>query len=180
MITPGCVGLSAKRTGFYPKAVRFFTQSNYSHVFVIAHDYYNKQQVFEVNLEAGLRGFESEYIQKNNDSYEIYKPIKATDKEIYKAVSETFHYCNGVTYGFLQIPWFAFRAIFRVFGIELHRNWFPWGGICSEMPLIYLKLINKEYAQAFAHLTENECSPQDIAAVVESRTDLFQFITERK
>lgn len=180
MIRPGDIGLSAKRTGWYPAAVRFFTRSKYSHVFIVMPEYLGEMQILESNLEVGLRGFTAEYIEKNADAYRIYRPIKANESEIYRACAQTFAQCNGNVYGFLQIPWFAARSICAIFGITLTRNWFPWGQICSEVPDIFLDILNKEYKNAFSEFGENETSPEDIAKVIESRPDLFQFVMERK
>lgn len=179
MIRPGDIGLGAKRKGFYPSAVRWFTKSKYSHVFLICHEYYEQLQVFEVDLKVQTVPFNKEYVEKNDDSYVIYRPIRATESEIYNAAKLVHNTRAGGLYGFLQIPWFAVRSILQKVGIHLKRNWFPSNDICSEMPLIYLKALNKEYAGAFFLLTENETSPQDIAKIVESRPDLFEFVTER-
>lgn len=180
MIKPGDIGLGAKRKGFYPSAVRWFTNSKYSHVFLICHEYYEQLQVFEVDLKVQTVPFNKEYVEKNDDSYRIYRPIRATESKIYSALKLVHNTRAGSLYGFLQIPWFAVRSILQKFGISLKKNWFPANDICSEMPLIYLKSLNSVYLEAFSHLTENETSPQDIASVVESRPDLFEFVLERE
>lgn len=177
MIKPGDLGLSAKRKGWYPAAVRFFTQSKYSHIFIIADEYYGQIQVIETNLNVTTTSFKKEYEKKNADSFVVFRPIKTTQSEIHDALHYIHGAYSGDTYGFLQVPWFAYRAIMRVFGFKPKYNWFPAGQICSETPLEYLKLI---YADAFSHLTPNECSPEDIAKVVEGRPDLFMFVMERK
>lgn len=180
MIRPGDIGLGAKRSGFYPKAVRFFTKSKYSHVFMVIHPIYGELSVLETDLKVQCVSFDKEYGSgKNADKYKIFRPIAANESELYNALRYTYATHAGDVYGFFQIPWFAYRAILSLFGITVSRNWFPDGQICSETPLIYLQNINSKYKKAFDHLTPNETSPEDIAKVVESRPDLFQFITER-
>jgi hypothetical protein len=146
---------------------------------LICHEYYGELQVFEVDLKVQTVPFNKEYVEKNDDSYRIYRPIRATESEIYSALKFVHNTRAGSLYGFLQIPWFAARSILQKIGIHLKKNWFPANDICSEMPLVYLVLINEEYRAAFAHLSENETSPEDIAKVVENRLDLFEFVTER-
>jgi hypothetical protein len=41
----------------------------------------------------------------------------------------------GKEYGFLQLPWFVYRRIGELFGINMRKkkNWVPGGQICSEL-----------------------------------------------
>lgn len=179
MIKPGDIGLSNKRKGWYPAAVRFFTRSKFSHVFIVGHEFYNELTVIEADLKVQVVPFKKEYIEKNADAYKIYRPKLASQKEIYKALAKTYQSAAGETYGFMQIPWFAVRSILGKFGIKLSHNWFPIGQICSETPVGYLKDLGQPYAVASINLTPNETSPEDIAKIILAREDLFEFITER-
>lgn len=180
MIQCGDIGISNRPTGWYPAGVRFFTRSKWSHTFIVANPYLERPTALEADLKVQLVDFEKEYIHKKADSWIVYEPIKASKEEKAHAAADTFRYYNGETYGFLQIPWFMFRAFLKWIGIgKTANNWFPGGVICSELVLYYLKALNEEYAQAFAHLDLDETSPQDIYSVVSSRLDLFRFKAAR-
>ena len=179
MIKQGDIGLSAKHHGWYPRLVRFFTKSKYSHVFVVADNFYGEPVVIETDLKVQVVPFKKEYIDKDADSYKIYRPAKARQREIYDAIAFMYQSNAGETYGFLQIPWFAARSILKKFGINLSKNWFPSGQICSETPVSYLQKLPEPYYSLFSKLTHNETSPQDIAAIIESRRDLFELVMER-
>ncbi len=167
--------------GFYSRAVRFFTKSLWSHCFVLADDYYGESAVLESDLKTQLVPFNKEYIEKEEDAYEIYSPVKASPEARSVAAEYTYFSTAGQTYGFLQIPWFAVRSILhKLFKRTLLENWFPAGVICSELLIVYLKALGGEYAEAFGHLKDNETSPEDIYKIVIQRKDLFSFIGERK
>lgn len=179
MIKPGDIGFGGKRKGFYPNAVRFFTKSRWSHCFVVMPPYLGNICVLEADLKVQLVTFQKEYVEKNADYYEIWRPIAATEDEIIAACEKTFRENTGEIYGFLQIPWFAIRSILSHLGISLSKNWFPSGEICSETQWEQFMNLGREYAKAFGIFSENECSPEDLYGVMKSRLDLFEFIGKR-
>jgi hypothetical protein len=179
MIIPGDIGFSGKRVGFYPNAVRFFTKSRWSHCFVVVPPVLGELSVLESEVNVVLRPWYSEYVEKNNDYYEIWRPIMAQEA-VYDACASLYKSDSGIIYGFMQIPFFAVRAILDLVGIHLKRNPFPGGEICSETHWRYIMNLGGEYEKALNGITENECSPQDIYEVVRNRPDLFEFVTERK
>lgn len=178
----GDVALSGQRSeGFYPKAVKFFTKSNWSHCFFIMNDVANKRTVLEADLKIQVVPFEKEYVEKEKDYYIIYRPIKATEEEKVKAADKIYLEYAGEIYGFMQIPWFVWDAFCDLIGWNSGKNWFPHGAICSEVLYDYLICLNDTYKQAFKHLNDkNRVSPEDIAKVIISRPDLFEFVLERK
>lgn len=179
MIRHGMIGFGGKRSGFYPNAVRFFTKSKWSHCFVVIPQVLGELSVIEADLKVQIVPFQKEYVEKNADYYEVWEPIYATDSDVYRATTDIFIKNAGEIYGFLQIPWFAWRAFMRIFGVKLRRNWFKDGEICSELLWSYLMELGPKYRNAFSILTEDECSPEDIYEIVLSRPDLFQFVTKR-
>lgn len=176
----GDIGISNRPTGWYPRSVRFFTRSKWSHTFILAPNYLEKVVALEADLKVQLVEFEKEYIEKEADSWLIFRPIAASLSERTYAAAETFRHYNGQTYGFLQILGMAIRITLRWIGISKNmRNLFPSGVICSELDLYYLQNLNEEYAKAFSHLTLDETSPDDIYKVIISRPDLFQLVASR-
>ncbi len=160
-----------KKLGFYSRAVRWFTNSKWSHCFYVAPPYMGELMVIETDLKIQVVPFHKEYVVKNADAFEVYTPSMASMDDRYLACSKAFKETAGQTYGFLSILWFALKMLFRA---GWKDNFFTDGVICSELLLIYLKNLGGPYADAFSHLTVNETSPQDIYEVVVFRPDLFQ------
>lgn len=164
-----------RKMGFYSKAVRYLTKSNWSHCFIGIADFYDAPAVLESDLKCQVVDFYSEYVTKNKDVYEIWRPIKASQELIRISTKQCYLNYAGETYGFLQIPWFAVRSILKWLKINhLSKNWFPDGIICSELVIEYLLFLDPEYYEAFKGLTPNETSPEDIYQIVINRPDLFE------
>ena len=180
MIISGDIGFGGKRKGWYPATVRWFTKSRWSHNFVVMPKYLGEQCVLEADLKVQLVTFQKEYVEKDADYYEIWRPKKATTKEIVEASAKLFRSDAGEIYGFMQIPWFAVRSLLAKIGIKLSKNWFPAGEICSETPWRFLYNLGGEYREKVELIGENECSPEDIFNIIKSNVDLFEFILERK
>lgn len=180
MVRAGDIGFGGKRKGFYPKAVRWFTFSRWSHNFVVTPPVFDSISVLEADLKVQIVPFEKEYIRKNVDYWEVWRPTRATESEIYRAVSAAFQAEAGNLYGFAQIVWFAVRQIARRLGIAFGgRNWFPEGSICSETLWQFLVALGGDYKAAFEGLGQNEVSPEDIYRIVKERPDLFTFVMEK-
>jgi len=181
MIISGDIGFAGKRKStFYSRAVKWFTKSRWSHNFVVMPKFIGELCVLEAEVNVVLRLFEKEYVEKNNDYYEVWRPKKATPKEIVDAARESFKTDAGEIYGFMQIPWFAARSLLSRVGINLSKNWFPSGEICSETLWGYLYNLGGEYRLEAEKLGENECSPQDLYDLVKKREDLFSFVYMRE
>lgn len=168
------------KMGFYSKAVRWFTRSKWSHCFIIMEDFYGSPAVLEADLKVQLVDFNQEYINQDVDSYEIWRPILAKEKNISEATKYCYLNYAGETYGFLQIPWFAVRSILNFLGLKfISDNFNKDGIICSELLIDYLKILGEDYSKVFSDIDSNEASPEDIYLLVKSRPDLFQLITTK-
>lgn len=178
MIASGCIAFShPKKLGFYSKSVRYFTKSQWSHCFFVGPAYMGELIVIETDLKVQAVPFWKEYIQKDADVFEVYCPAVASMEDMETAARVAFLSGAGETYGFLSIPWFAIRSLYRrIFKGDLKVNFSRSGMICSELLVIYLKALGGEYERAFQHLSDNETSPEDIYEVVTARPDLFQRI----
>lgn len=180
MIRPGDIGFAGKRQGFYPKAVRWFTSSRWSHCLVITPPVLGHLSVIEADLMVVMRTWEKEYVERNNDYYEIWRPIGPNESEIFRACAELYRSDAGEIYGFLQIAWFAFRQGLGKLGIRVGgRNWFPSGEICSETLWAYLARLPGEAGRLAREMGEDECSPEDLYRMVRSRPDLFELVARR-
>jgi hypothetical protein len=181
VILPGDIGFAGRRSGFYPSAVRWFTNSKWSHCFVVMPEYMGELSVLEADLKVQLVPFREEYVHKDEDYYEIWRPKKASIGEKLSACHALYLSSAGGIYGFMQILWFAVRQGLLKLGINLPgKNWFPGGEICSETLWVYLVYLGGHYRGLFEGMGRNEVSPQDLRAAMQSRPDLFEFVYERK
>lgn len=179
MIRAGDMGFGGKRKGWYPAAVRWFTRSRWSHCFIVMPEYLGEISVLEADLKVQLVPFQKEYVEKDADYYEIWRPISASSAEILEACRSLYKSDAGEIYGFMQIPWFAARSLLAKIGIKLSKNWFPAGEICSETPWTYLRSLSNGYCGLSILFGENETSPEDVYNFVVSRPDLFELVTRR-
>lgn len=166
-----------RKMGFYSKAVRFFTNSKWSHCFYISQNYMGESMVFESDLKAQIVPWNKEYIVKDKDIFEVYRPIIASERAIEKATRETYFQYAGDTYGFLSIPWFAIReTLKKITGVVLRKNFSTSGVICSELLIVYIRSLGGQYFAEFESLNPEETSPEDIYRLVKSKPHLFEFV----
>jgi hypothetical protein len=167
------------KMGFYSKAVRWFTRSRWSHCFFMPHDYLSRVVVMEADLCVQIVPFKKEYIEKENDAYEIYRPILASKVDIINASMKCLDEDAGQAYGFLEIPWHAFKAILKWFGFKLKNNPTNTGVICNELLYSYIYNLGGEYRKSIEHLISSDTNPQELYEIVLLRKDLFEYIGSR-
>lgn len=179
-VRPGDIGFAGKRRGWYPSAVRWFTSSRWSHCLVVTPPVLGHLSVIEADLMVVLRAWEKEYVKRDNDYYEVWRPKCVNESQVFRACSDLYASDAGETYGFMQIAWFAFRQLLAKIGVSTGgRNWFPAGEICSETLWQYLVNLGGQYRALVEPLGEDECSPEDLYRLVVSRLDLFEFVEKR-
>lgn len=180
-IQPGDVVFSGRRgSDFYSKGVKWFTNSKWSHCFFIMTDVAGESAVLEADLHCQIVPWIREYEIKNEDYYEIYRPLQATAEEKIIAANSTYQQCSGEIYGFTQIIWFMWDALCKKLHLNSGRQWFSNGVVCSGVQDIYIQQLNSIYDVAFdAQKVVNRVTPQEMYDVVKKRPDLFKFIGER-
>ena len=168
------------KPSFYPRAVSFFTQSKWSHCFLIMTDVAGERTALEADLKCQIVPFAKEYIEKKRDYYQVFRLPHATSEELAKAANKTYREFAAEEYGFLQIPWFMWDALCDKLGWNAGKNWFPEGAICSEILVYFLQNINEHYSNLFKQFDDvNRVNPQDIRNIVDANPDSFIFIGER-
>lgn len=179
-IQVGDIVFSGRRSGFFPKGVRFFTNSKWSHCFFIMTDVAGEKAVLEADMHCQVVPWYREYEIKNEDYYEVYRPIQATNEEKINAANATYNQMSGEIYGFLQIIWFMWDSICKKLHLNSGRQWFPNGIVCSGVQDKYLQSLNHKTATAFEIYKEiNRVNPQELYEVVTARPDLFEYIGKR-
>lgn len=130
--------------------------------------------------------FDSHYRDNPESYYDIYQisPSVVSQAEIDAGLKQVFEEYAGMTYGFLQLPWFIWRWINRKFGRDIHRelNWFNTNIICSGEVFdywIYLGL-GMIIPTTMSQYHQSTIAPADILSIVKRNPDLFVLVEQKK
>src|SRR5271167_4658793 len=128
----GHVVLADTKSGFVPSLIKFVTDSEFSHSFVTIPDILGVPLCIEA-AEVGVNTtpFNKSYAKNMNEGYEVWEV--RVSKKIKDAAIKSLLNDLEIGYGFLQFPWFIWRAINRFFGRDIKKsnNWDTNGIICS-------------------------------------------------
>ena len=172
----GCIGFvdMGRSNTFFGWGIRFVTASKWSHSFVVIDE--------ETVLEANKRVEEtplSFYRNHPNASYELYRIVKADPDRVTRAIGHICRVYTGNEYGYLQIPFFLFRAVYRWLGKQYESKTWTAGTICSELVYVYQELVADWFVGVDSSIDSDTCSPQDLYEIVKANPDCYQLI-ERK
>ena len=181
-VQKGDIAFSGKRaSNWYSNGVKSITKSKWSHSFLLMGDACGELSVLEAELSISAVPWQREYVEKDADYYESYRPTSASQEDIDRATKYCYYNYSGEAYGFLEIPWFIYRIYMqRWFGYTPKKNWSSDGIFCSELVFDYLYQLGGEYRDLLKDFTPDTASPQDLYNLVLSRPDLFQFIVKRE
>ena len=180
-VQQGDIAFSGKRAwNWYSASVKYITGSKWSHSFILVGSVNDELSVMEADLDVTVVSWQQQYVVANNDYYQVYRPIKASQEDIQRATKYCYDNYAEEVYGFMQIPWFVYRIYAKKwFGINAKKNWSSQGMFCSELTFDYLYQLGGEYRDLLKDFTSETASPQDLDDLVISRPDLFQFVLER-
>lgn len=153
----GTVGFASKKGNFISKAIRWFTQSKWSHTFIM---YQVEPEALVV--EAGTFEVLIDLPKKYDTHHYVtayFEPVGFSGEEIEKGISKIRQKIE-VHYGWLQLVGFIPVVIFkRLFGKKI-SNPAKGGIICSELVLLYLRAL--EPGAKWDHMDKNTTSPEDL------------------
>lgn len=180
-VQQGDVAFSGKRKwNFYSAAVKYITGSPWSHSFILLGSVNGEISAMEADLDVTVVSWQSQYVTADNDYYEVYRPIKASQEDIQRATQYCFDNYAEEVYGFLEIPWFIYRIYAnKWFGWKPKKNWSSTGMFCSELTYDYLYQLGGEYRDLIKDFTPDTASPADLYNLAKTRLDLFQFVLSR-
>lgn len=169
----GNIVLASSKSGFIPKSIEWFTQSKFSHSFVIVPSILKIPMCIEA-AEGGVdfTTFDSSYLNNPDQGYEVWSINIDKEKKDLAIISilrdlET-------SYGFLEYPWFIWRRICLFFGkdIKSQNNWNMDGMICSQLCCAYLKACGLEHI--FKGYGKGSVAPQDLRNIFVSYPKIFK------
>jgi len=157
----------------------FITGSYWSHAFTTVCTPYGRLLTIEAEAQ-GVTScpFDINYEQDFSRDYIMYEvniPQEAIDFGIDAALNKLE---SG--YGYIQMPWFIWRAICNLFGkdIKSQNNWFSSDGtLCSQLAVEYLQAAG--LGNLFADFGSGSVSPQDIYLIVKANPQIFTEVESR-
>lgn len=171
----GHIVLASTKGQFIPSAIRWFTNSQFSHSFVTTPDILAIPMCMEAaEMGVDFTRFDEGYVNNQDQGYETWN-IKVDqtikDQAIISILSDL-----EIGYGFLQYPWFMWRRICFFFGkdIKNQNNWDKGGMICSQLCVAYLRACGLGYI--FAGYGIGSISPQDLQNIFYAHPELFEKI----
>ncbi len=193
MIEAGMIGFSSSKTWF-GKLVKFFTESKWSHCFVVGYPYKGlseeREMVFEANNNVMLTPFDINYRSNPEMSYEIYRIKNLTDapqSTIDKMVEDIlFNFIinkSAIQYGYTQLLYFVWAWIRAKIGLPLNPakspNWFKSGLICSGLEFdfwIMYKALCKFIEGKYQY---NTIPPEAFYEIVQQNALLFELVESK-
>lgn len=172
----GNIVLASTKKGFVPNAIKYITNSQFSHSFITMPDILNIPMCMEAATGGvGFIEFDTAYENNTNEGYEIWE-VNAP-KEIKDAAISSVLRSLETTYGFLEFPYFIWRKINLYFGrdIKSQNNWEVNSGIiCSQLCVSYLKACG--LSDIFSGYGDGSIAPQDLQNIFKSFPGTFKLI----
>ena len=182
---------------FFAKAIKFFTQSNWTHTAVTAGNIGNTPLLFEADTHVLL---DAASLTFDDVAYKVavYRH-KFLNEEQHKIIfDKLFDMLNDKTYGYLQVLYFIRRWFWTLPKVQkylgwildlLHKsrdprnwnNWFINGTLCSELDWWALNLqeqfYNNDEIKNWLQLwNSNNFSPKDTEDTVQKFNNLYELI----
>lgn len=177
----GHVVLANSKKEFFASIIKWVTRSNWSHSLFTIPPCCGR----EMGLEAAGNGvsclpFDTNYRQDPNQGYRMYR-LNLSAEVIDAAIATQLDELE-VFYGYLDLPWFMWRALNRVLGRDIRNqdNWawrFKWK-ICSESVVDYLTACG--LGQLFEGFGKNAVCPQDLQEIMDAHPEYFELIETKE
>lgn len=177
-VKSGMIGLSGGNA-WIQRQIMFFTQSNYSHSFVIFKGLSGVDVLETTETIVCVSPLERK-IRESNE-VEIWEP-KASEQEKEAALRMVYEKYAAKWYGYLSYIWFIYRWAMRKIGKEptIMWKWCTDGVTCTELTVAYLCCLNDEYVQIFKERDINSQSPEELKKIMVSHPKLFDYIGNLK
>jgi hypothetical protein len=167
----GAIGFETDRASWISKIIRFFTRSQWSHVFIVAAEdlVTGKREILEADWQGIQKAFLDKYQGKHIKValYQVNLPLTQRIDALAACMTLV-----GRSYGYLQLVGLALILPLRWVGIY-KTNPISSGRVCSELALRYLQQLEVDYR--FEQMDRDSTTPQDLFAIIEEH-EAFQRI----
>lgn len=174
----GYVCFAYSKNEWIAKAIAKVTGSQWSHTFITVPAILNN----EMAMEAGSGGtemvlFNLGYRQNPNQQYEVYR-VKVDQQIIDESIVKCLDNLE-MPYGYLECPWFVWRAINSWFGrnIKSQNNWSTKNEVCAGLTSSYIS--NLSLGILLQGFGKNSINAQDLYLIVKAHPELFELIESR-
>lgn len=174
----GDIGLSGGNA-FIQKAIRFFTNSQWSHSFTVV------PSLMGINALAVMETTESRNVvvplsRKLNepDWVFVYRP-RVSQAAIANAIGRAWNECSGELYGYTSYLWFIWAWVVQKFGRKAPENVWKWaqaGITCTEYTTCYVKYLGPQYEALIGDEDRSEWNPQKLQETMDANPELFEKI----
>jgi hypothetical protein len=169
----GNIVLASTKGQFIPNAIKWFTNSQFSHSLVTVPNVLGVSMCIEA-VEGGVdfARFDNGYENNQDQGYEIWN-VKVDQAVKDKAIVSILNDLE-IGYGFLEYAFFICRRFCLLFGIDIknQNNWISQGMICSQLCVAYLKACGLD--RLFIHYGNGAVAPQDLQDIFKANPDLFE------
>lgn len=177
----GSIIILNNKKGVFPKLVRFFTRSSFSHVAItLGKIIPNSESVLTAEGSGITVHPLKRYYENKNYDFSIYELKVATEKELQQLTLNMYEKDVYKPYAFFQNLWFIYRWFVEFFGMDVRKqgNWFPNNSICSEhgyqLLMMVAKLKNlKDLEKKLNEWNSNCFSPEDCFQVIKQFPQYF-------
>lgn len=174
----GYVCFAYSKNEWIAKAIALCTKSKWSHTFVTVPPCLGKEMVMEAasgGTEMVL--FDIAYRNNADQKYEVYR-VKISKESIDQSILKCIENLE-MPYGYLEYPWFVWRAINSWFGRDIKNqdNWHTKYEVCSGVTNNYI--VNLSLGSLFNGFGNNSVNAQDIYEIVLAHPELFELIEKK-
>lgn len=184
MVTKGMVGFSNNKTSFLGRLIRFFTNSNITHTFIITFPKDGMEMIEEASTLVAEGTFQGNYRDEPNTEYWVFKIKDGLVDEA--TMDASVKYCHdnflGDKYGQLQLLYFPYRWLMQTIfnkDVRHEKNWFTAGVICSELVYYYLYNLGAKFQELLKDFSPDTIQAQDIRLIIEANPDIFEFVEKK-
>lgn len=173
----GYIVLASTKGEFIPNAIKWFTNSVFSHSLMTMPEILGIPMCIEA-AENGvdMTRFDIGYIQNKNQSYQVWK-VKISKKTKDKALSIILNDLE-ISYGFLEYLYFIVRRLCLFFGkdIKSTNNFITNGMICSQLCVAYLNACGLQHTMDGYGV--GSIAPQDLQNIFKANPKVFELVEE--
>lgn len=174
----GYVCFAYSKDEWIARAIAWFTKSQWSHSFITVPPMLGEDMVMEASSNGiSMVQFDVAYRENKNQKYEIYK-FKIPQEQIDRAIWMTM-FMLETSYGFLEYPWFIWRAVNSWFGRDIKHqdNWSQQGTVCSGLVRLYLEYAGFE--SLVSGFGKDSANAQDMYNIIKANPDLFELVESK-
>ena len=167
----GCIVIANSKNGIVPAIIRFITKGP-SHSLITIPDSVGVPMCMEAaDVGIAVLRFDKGYTQNADQEISIFE-VNVPDVVKDKAIAVCFDRLE-TSYGFLELPWFIWRSLNKLFGKDIKKNdnWSQNGTICSELCRLYLTECGLGYL--FDGFGKSSLNAKDLQDILLANPQLF-------